>query len=41
MTYKSVNDCFKSWKAHANNGDSYKLIGMMNKFYKRQVIKNG
>lgn len=41
MTYKAVNDCFTSWKAHANNGDSYKLIGMMNKFYKRQVSKNG
>ena len=41
MTYKAVNDCFRSWKAHANNGDSYKLIGMMNKFYKRLVIKNG
>ncbi len=31
---KKVEDSFKSWKAHAGKGNSYKLICYMDKFYK-------
>ena len=33
MTPKSVNECFKSWVAHASKGNCYKLIASMTEYY--------
>ena len=33
MTQKSVNECFKSWVAHASKGNCYKLITSMTEYY--------
>lgn len=33
MTRKKVDECFKAWKAHAEKGNSTKLINRMNKYY--------
>ena len=35
MTYYRVEQCYISWKAHAHNGNSFALIGKMNRYYKR------
>lgn len=40
MTYWRVRECYKSWLAHAKNGDSYYLIGKMNSYYKLQGGKS-
>jgi hypothetical protein len=32
MSMHDVEECFGSWKAHATKGNSYKLIGNMNKY---------
>jgi hypothetical protein len=32
MSRHDVEECFGSWKAHATKGNSYKLIGNMNKY---------
>lgn len=34
MNKHKVNECFSSWKAHASQGDSNKLISRMNNYYK-------
>ena len=31
---EKVHECYKSWKAHASKGNSFKLIQRMDKFYK-------
>ena len=33
MTKKKVDECFKAWKAHAEKGNSKKLIRRMEEFY--------
>lgn len=33
ITRDKVDDCYKSWKAHANKGNSYKLLIRMDKYY--------
>lgn len=33
MTRKQVDECFKSWVAHASKGDCYKLIESMTDYY--------
>ena len=33
MTRQQVDDCFRSWTAHAGKGDSYKLIKAMTEYY--------
>jgi hypothetical protein len=33
MTRYQVDECFKSWKAHASKGDCYKLIQDMTDYY--------
>ena len=33
MTKEKADACFESWKAHAKNGNSHKLIEHMDKFY--------
>lgn len=33
MTRKDVDECFKSWVAHASKGDCYKLIASMTDYY--------
>lgn len=33
MTRKDVDECFKSWVAHASKGDCYKLIQSMTEYY--------
>ena len=34
LTRAQVDDCFRAWIAHAEHGNSFKLIQRMNKFYK-------
>ena len=34
MTRAQVDECYKSWKAHAEQGDTYNLISKMNQYYK-------
>ncbi|NCB02954.1 MAG: reverse transcriptase [Spirochaetia bacterium] len=34
MTKEKADECYESWKAHAENGDSYNLISKMNINYK-------
>lgn len=34
MTKEQVDECFKSWKAHASFGDTYTLISNMETYYK-------
>ena len=34
MTRNEVNECYKSWRAHASKGDNYKVIIEMDKYYK-------
>lgn len=33
LTKEQVDECFKSWKAHAQQGDTYNLIRKMTEFY--------
>lgn len=33
MTKAKADECYRSWKAHANNGHSYNLIQNMDKYY--------
>ena len=33
MTREHVDDCFQSWKAHAEQGDCYHLICEMTVYY--------
>jgi hypothetical protein len=33
MSRKDVDECFKSWVAHASKGDCYKLIASMTDYY--------
>lgn len=33
ITKAKVDECYKSWKANASKGDSYKLIQRMDKYY--------
>ena len=33
FTYADINECFKSWKAHAEQGDTYNLVNRMYKYY--------
>ncbi len=33
LTREQVDECFKSWKAHAEQGDSYNLICNMTNYY--------
>lgn len=33
MSQEDVDECFVSWKAHANKGNTYKLVRNMEKFY--------
>lgn len=33
MTKDKVDECYKSWKAHASKGDSFKLIQRMDAYY--------
>jgi len=35
MTRRDVDECFKSWVAHASKGDCYKLIQSMTEFYNK------
>lgn len=35
MTRRDVDECFKSWVAHASKGDCYKLIQSMTDFYNK------
>lgn len=34
MKKSKVDECYKSWKAHAGKGNSFKLLQRMDKFYK-------
>lgn len=34
MKKSKVDECYKSWKAHASKGNSFKLMQRMDKFYK-------
>lgn len=34
MTKEQCNECFKSWKAHAERGDTHNLVLEMDKYYK-------
>lgn len=34
MTLEKFNECYKSWKAHAQLGNSYKLLQRMDKYVK-------
>ena len=33
MTRAQVNECYKSWKAHAEQGDTFNLVNKMNLYY--------
>lgn len=33
LTREQVDECFKSWKAHAEQGDTYNLVNRMYKYY--------
>lgn len=33
MTREQVNECYTSWKAHAKQGDTYRLVNEMNHYY--------
>lgn len=33
MTKEKADECYKSWKAHAEKGNSYKLLRSMDKYY--------
>lgn len=33
MTRAQVDECYKSWKAHAEQGDTYNFISKMNQYY--------
>ena len=35
LTKAKVDECFKSWKNHASQGNSYNLIKKMDEFYKK------
>jgi len=35
MTRQQVDDCFRSWIAHADKGESYKLIQTMTEYYNK------
>ena len=34
MTREQVDECFKSWKAHVEQGDTYNLVRKMTEYYK-------
>lgn len=34
LTKKDVNECYQSWKSHANKGNTYQLVRQMDQFYK-------
>lgn len=34
MTREKVDECYNAWKNHARNGNSYKLLQRMDKYYK-------
>ena len=33
LTREQVDECFKSWKAHAEQGDTYNLVNKMYEYY--------
>lgn len=33
MTREKADECYRSWKAHAENGNSWKLIRKMDRYY--------